>query len=83
MTMFWQEFSQKPDHCARLPEIGAGYIVLLRTLDFPASAVDRHVSIHPWRKTEAKTLTSLPNLPAFLRSEGMGGGKKLGEVVVK
>ena len=37
----------------------------------------------PWRKTEAKTLTSLPDLPVFLGSEGMGEGKKLGKVVVK
>lgn len=72
MTIFWQVFPQKPDRCARQPEIWAGYIVLI-TLDFSARTLALNVCIcpgGPWRKAEATTFASLPDLPAFLRNEG-------------
>lgn len=67
-------------------KFGLDLLFLLITLDLTARITDKNVSIHlggPWKKTEAKILTSLPDLPTFLGSEGMEGGKKLGKVVVK
>lgn len=59
------------------------YVVLVIILDFTARTIDKYVSICldglGW-KTEPNTLILVPDLPVFLRSKGMGGGKKLAKV---
>lgn len=69
---------QKPDSCAQLPE--AEYIVLVVTVDFTSGTVDKHVNIRPdgpWRKTAAKTLTSLLDNPYFSEEKEWREGKKV------